>query len=57
MKLIITGYKEDIDTFKEMLIQSVVCAFINNEDVFCLGECSCKECIESHIEFIERPRC
>lgn len=54
MKLKIEGYKEDINAFKEMLIENTLCAFINNDDVPCLGECSCIECIESHIDFIEK---
>ena len=54
MKLEVKGHKEYIDAFKEMLIEGKVCPFINNDDVPCLGGCTCKECIELHIDFIEK---
>lgn len=53
MKLVIKGYKEDIEAFKELLITTKICPFLNNEDVSCINGV-CEECIESHIDFIEK---
>lgn len=56
MKLEIKGYKEDIEAFKEMLIVYKPCCFLNNDDVSCLSDITCTECIESHIDFIEKHK-
>ena len=53
MKLVVKGYKEDIDAFKEMLMNNVVCPFVNNDDVSCIDG-NCKNCIETHIVFKEK---
>lgn len=53
MKLVIKGYKEDIEAFKYMLINHKGCPFLNNDNVNCLHNITCKECVEEHIDFIE----
>lgn len=58
MKLVVKGYKEDIEAFKEMLITNDTCPFVNNSDVSCLdASTTCEECVELHIDFIENARC
>lgn len=53
MKLVVKGYKEDIAAFKDLLINNVVCPFINNEDFSCIDG-NCIDCIETHIVFKEK---
>lgn len=54
MKLEIKGNKEDIKAFKDMLINTIKCPFLKNENVSCVYDITCVECIENHIDFIEK---